>query len=267
MNIKVLIISDNEIYFKPIIDYCNNDKKILLQFDNNLNFDNIVKNKFDIILLDSALCNNWIEFHQKIKNYNIGIIFVAIVSDVSVEEVRAGFKDGLYDIIKKDSFLYEGYKVFQRVLETAKILKSTEKINQYCTHSIKFNLPSDVNLVSDTVLEIINTAKLKGFIKDADTENNLRLAYIEAIVNAIIHGNKSDIEKIVIIEVHIDNIKMIVSIEDSGDGYDVTQIPDPIDIENLLKTSGRGIFLIKSVMDQVLFEKNCSKIVLVKNRS
>jgi serine/threonine-protein kinase RsbW len=83
---------------------------------------------------------------------------------------------------------------------------------------------------------------------------NMLIAITEALNNAILHGNKSDSSKNVIISIQIKNGLALINIIDEGEGFDLEGVPDPRDPENLLKTNGRGIFLIRSLMDDVDFK-------------
>jgi len=80
---------------------------------------------------------------------------------------------------------------------------------------------------------------------------NLLIAVTEAFNNAIVHGNKLNPEKLVEVKI-ITNPKSInIIIRDEGEGFDPDSIADPREPENLLKESGRGVFLIRSLLDEV----------------
>ena len=115
----------------------------------------------------------------------------------------------------------------------------------------------DIEIESDpnnliTVEEFVNY-----FSKDIGlTEEQLSvllLAVTEATTNAIIHANKCDPTKLVKIHVQIEDSKLLIKIKDEGKGFDPTKLPDPTEPENLLKDSGRGVFLMKVYMDEVKY--------------
>lgn len=81
----------------------------------------------------------------------------------------------------------------------------------------------------------------------------LLLAVTEATTNAIIHANKCDPSKMVKIHAQIENSKLVIKIKDEGKGFDPTKLPDPTEPENLLKDSGRGVYLMKVYMDEVKY--------------
>jgi len=91
---------------------------------------------------------------------------------------------------------------------------------------------------------------------------NILIAVTEAVNNAILHGNKEQINKKVTITVTQENNQthIVFTVEDEGEGFDFTKLPDPTAIENLEKPDGRGIFLMKNLSDKVEFFNNGSKV-------
>jgi serine/threonine-protein kinase RsbW len=98
----------------------------------------------------------------------------------------------------------------------------------------------------EKVLEKINSE----FGLSQDRFINLQIATSEALVNAIVHGNKENPGKFVYIDIEFDNSIMIIKIKDEGKGFNLEEIPDPTKNNNLLKEHGRGIFIIKSLVDK-----------------
>ena len=86
---------------------------------------------------------------------------------------------------------------------------------------------------------------------DEDTQYWVWLATQEALNNAIKPGNKMDGTKKVHFAIRVENDEFRIMIKDEGKGFDLAKVPDPTNPENLLKTSGRGIFYLKSFMDRV----------------
>ncbi len=104
-----------------------------------------------------------------------------------------------------------------------------------------------------TVEEFINYfAKDLGL--DDDKLSALLLAVTEATTNAIIHANKSDREKLVQITAEVIDGKLYVIIKDEGPGFQPEAVPDPTDPENLLKDSGRGLYLMRIYMDDLRYK-------------
>lgn len=84
----------------------------------------------------------------------------------------------------------------------------------------------------------------------------LMLTVSEAVTNAIVHGNKLDPKKMVGVEVQKENDLLTFLISDEGDGFNPDNVKDPLLEENLLNTSGRGVFLMKEYADEVEYLSN-----------
>lgn len=98
-----------------------------------------------------------------------------------------------------------------------------------------------------------------------DQFSRIRLSVNEAVTNAIIHGNKEDTSKKVHITAELQEGALKVSVKDEGSGFDPSSLPDPLQNKNLLKESGRGIFLIKQYADQTDFSDNGTKLTMQFN--
>lgn len=88
---------------------------------------------------------------------------------------------------------------------------------------------------------------------DEEKLPGLLLAVTEAVTNAIIHANKCDETKKVTMNVLKDDHKLIITVKDAGKGFDPEKVPDPTAPENLLKDSGRGLYLMKIYMDELKY--------------
>lgn len=98
---------------------------------------------------------------------------------------------------------------------------------------------------------------------DDSIYGNIHLAVVEAVTNAIVHGNQSDENKEVFFETKIEKSTIRFVIKDQGAGFDADVIPDPTLPENREKISGRGVFLIKNLADEVIFEDNGTSLHMV----
>lgn len=93
-----------------------------------------------------------------------------------------------------------------------------------------------------------------------EQKDNLAIAVTEAVGNAIVHGNKQDAKKKVTLEFYLKKNEIKVSVKDEGQGFDPEALSNPLEPENIMKESGRGIFILKSLMDQIKFTENGTKI-------
>lgn len=95
---------------------------------------------------------------------------------------------------------------------------------------------------------------MMGF--DADTAYWIGMSVRESVINAMSHGNKLDVNKKVDIRYEISGESLTVRVNDQGMGFDPKTLADPLDPKNLLKPSGRGIFYMRSFMDEVTMRKH-----------
>jgi serine/threonine-protein kinase RsbW len=109
---------------------------------------------------------------------------------------------------------------------------------------------------------------LVGF--DEDSANWVELSIRESVINAIKHGNSLVAEKPVEIRFTLETEALTVYVRDRGEGFDPTQVPDPLDPENLLNPNGRGIFYMRTFMDEVEYShhpQGGTVVRMIKRRS
>jgi serine/threonine-protein kinase RsbW len=95
-----------------------------------------------------------------------------------------------------------------------------------------------------------------------DNYGKIMVSAMEAVNNAIIHGNKSNSSLKVKIEIVHRNKKLVISVEDEGPGFKPKDIPDPTKPENLENISGRGVFLMSKLADQIEFNERGNKVTM-----
>lgn len=111
--------------------------------------------------------------------------------------------------------------------------------------------------VQNFIEQLVNGIKLEKRIF-----GKMNLAIIEAVNNSILHGNHNNHTKLVSIEAESDEDKIIVSVSDEGEGFDFSTIPDPTIPENLNKKTGRGLYLMNVLSDNLEFQNNGSKVIM-----
>lgn len=128
--------------------------------------------------------------------------------------------------------------------------------------NIEFELPSAISPMHIILEYLMKRVEKLGVIKPE--QSNLFVALDEAFVNAVKHGNKYDAQKLVRITAEVSKHEARFTIEDEGEGFDVKNIPDPLDPENLFKTSGRGVLFIYNIMDEVKYNDRGNRLTMVK---
>lgn len=127
---------------------------------------------------------------------------------------------------------------------------SLEQLTDKGLYSLQ--LPSNSNsiaVVEHFVDDLVATLSIGD-----DVYANLMTCLNEAVTNAIFHGNKQDSEKTVYFNLElINNKRLVFTIADEGSGFDFNNLPDPTSPENLENLSGRGVFIMKQLADQCIF--------------
>jgi len=139
--------------------------------------------------------------------------------------------------------------------------KAIEAIHE----KIEFEVPSLISLMHDILNYLMRRVEKLGVVNPETS--NLFIALDEAFVNAVKHGNKFDSAKLVRITADVSPDEARFTIEDEGDGFNVSEIPDPLDPDNLFKTSGRGVLFIYNIMDEVSYNERGNRLTMVKRSS
>jgi serine/threonine-protein kinase RsbW len=122
---------------------------------------------------------------------------------------------------------------------------------------LRNTVPSHVDIVSPFVDQLMRF--ISRFRRSDESNAEIDLALREALVNAIVHGNQNDPSKRVYVNCRCTTDgEVSITIEDEGNGFRNDAVSDPTLPENKLRTHGRGIYLIRTLMDEVHFEKGGS---------
>ena len=110
--------------------------------------------------------------------------------------------------------------------------------------------PQQITKVEGFLIQLNNRLHLDDVLF-----NKMLVATTEAVNNGIIHGNKRDPHKKVTLTCELNHESLTIRVDDEGSGIDLSMLPDPLAPENLLRENGRGVFLMRSLMDDVEFTK------------
>ena len=130
--------------------------------------------------------------------------------------------------------------------------------------NITRKLPSRFEVVPQFISVVIDRLK-KEFPLTEDEIFQIKLALEESLINAIKHGNKLNPDLTVDVTVTSQENRLTITVQDQGEGFDHTKVPDPTTKEKMMRTSGRGVFLIKKIMDEVIFFDAGRGIRMVKS--
>ena len=117
--------------------------------------------------------------------------------------------------------------------------------------------PQSINIIEKVIDDLKNEYDIHE-----DSYGNILVAVTEAVNNAIVHGNGSDPAKQVRVTYEVEGDRIVFTVVDQGHGFDYYNLPDPTAPENLEKPTGRGVFLMKHLADQVIFSDNGRSVEL-----
>ena len=125
------------------------------------------------------------------------------------------------------------------------------------SHIVRLEFTSAFEMLD--FVQVVSDHLARGVGLDEDALHWVSVAIRESVINAIKHGNRSDTAKHVFVEfetaTHADVPELAIRVRDQGEGFDPETVANPLDPENLLKSSGRGIFLIRNFMDDVRLQR------------
>ena len=118
--------------------------------------------------------------------------------------------------------------------------------------TVRLEIASRLDMLDMVQTVLTHLAALVGF--DDEASHYMTVALRESVVNAIKHGNRNDESRRVTVDFVLDGPSLEVAVRDEGTGFDVAGVPDPVAEENLLKPDGRGIFFMRSFMDEIRYD-------------
>jgi len=125
-----------------------------------------------------------------------------------------------------------------------------------------FEIPSDPKYIERA------SSRLLGALKELELSDetlfDIRLSFEEAVINAMKYGNGFDKNLPVVIAYDFSGGKLEITVRDQGKGFDHNATPDPRSEANILKNGGRGIFLIRNLMDEVKYNDSGNEIKMIK---
>jgi serine/threonine-protein kinase RsbW len=123
-------------------------------------------------------------------------------------------------------------------------------------------IPSETRCIRKVSSRILSSLEPLGL--EEGTLFDIRLCIEEAVRNAIVHGNRSDRRRVVNVAYRIEGQAITIEVEDEGEGFDFGKLADPTKEAHILKNSGRGVYLMRKLMDKVEYTDNGRKVTMVK---
>jgi serine/threonine-protein kinase RsbW len=116
---------------------------------------------------------------------------------------------------------------------------------------------SNLRIIENAIDEVTGAIGIKQ-----DDYGKIMVAALEAVNNAITHGNKANPQKLVDVEIEFDDDEIRITVSDEGEGFKPDRIPDPTLPENIEELSGRGVFLMKKLADSIKFNEKGNSVTM-----
>ena len=128
-------------------------------------------------------------------------------------------------------------------------------------NKLKISIPSEI----DNIVKVENFIEIfmENFNLPSELLGRISLSLIETVNNSVLHGNKRDVNKMVDIVVQKIGNQFKVTVSDEGKGFDYIKVPNPTLLDSMGESVGRGLFLMKSLSDNLIFENNGASVTLV----
>ena len=261
MQRKILIIDDHDdmaTSLEEVLTATGNVVRVVDNRDEAFAVDDI--EQFDVVVTDLDVVPRAVEAAGT-NGHSAPVCLPSPVAANVGEHVKA-FKICASNF-RRDEFDEDELKAIVATVLDYKI-RHVDKVDyvQDLHEHIEFELPSAISLMHIVLEYLMKRVEKLGVIKPE--RSNLFVALDEAFVNAVKHGNKFDVHKLVRITAEVSCKEARFTIEDEGEGFDVNSIPDPLDPENLFKTSGRGVLFIYNIMDEVKYNDRGNRLTMVK---
>ncbi|KIX13830.1 hypothetical protein X474_11060 [Dethiosulfatarculus sandiegensis] len=260
-----MIVDDEPLILELLKEFLESKgHEVITALDGQEGLDQFLKISPDMILTDLKMPNlSGIQLLKAVKETNPKVPVVLISGYGEIETVVEALKEGAENFLAKPLNM----KVLAKVVEQALTLKATSIKGHAAYISVQqttnITVPSHAELIWE-VIHIISQSTVTSGFSDHELDNNLKLALVEGLTNAMEHGNKWDHDKRVDVEVVCAPELLEISITDQGEGFDPKQLPDPTLESNLLSERGRGIFLMNGIMDEVFHVPPGNQLILRK---
>lgn len=219
--------------------------------------------EFDLVISDlTEDAEGGIGIISELKRKRLMVPVVVSSEETQHHGIIKAFKLGAANFLRKPYDHEELRAIVDKTLSYKLRFVSDMRVLPYARERIEFELPSDLSLMNGVLHYLIERVAALGIVQPE--RSNLFIALDEAFVNAVKHGNKQDPHKLVRITADLSAEEARFTIEDEGEGFNLADVPDPLDPANLFKTSGRGVLLIHSIMDEVSYNERGNRLTMIK---
>jgi len=222
------------------------------------------KERVELIITDVKMPEmDGITFLKMVKSNSPEIPIIVITGFATVEMTKEALQSGAFNFITKPFEVEEVISIAKKGIDLKKEIVRNKEVASFTKCAFDMEIPNRPDLLGGVMFCILEQAKLMNFPPRV-ISTEILMTLDEALTNALKHGNRSDPAKKIFVRTEIDNKKIGVLIRDEGEGFDPGKLIDPLSAEGLERNCGRGVFLMRTYMDEVVFNDKGNEVRMVK---
>ncbi|MCX5894796.1 MAG: response regulator [Proteobacteria bacterium] len=264
-DVTVLIVDDDSELLTTVEEMVKELQLTPLTASNGLEaMEKIRSQKVDLIITDLMMPEmDGLELIRKSRLLNPKIPIAVISGHGEAKNVIEALSRGAYNFVCKPFTMQELEAIIKKGLRIREFSLGTHKILEGIVNYTEINIPSSPHLLPAVTLYIVRECQWRG-IEDDDLLSNISVCVDELLCNALIHGNDLDEIKKISVKLAFDPEKCTVSIEDEGKGFNHKKVLQGLAEEQYVPPTKRGLFIVKYLMDELVFNEKGNKVTLVK---
>lgn len=264
---RIMVVDDEDLVRDLLSRYLDKlGYEVLLAEDGSRALGLYQESPVDLVLSDVRMPRlDGLQLLVALKGVNPRLPVVLISGHGEVETVVQALKAGADNFLAKPLRMDILARVMEQSLSVAWTAPHGLSQGMHVHQSTMISAPSRKEMVHEVVQVVAQSAVSTGYCQ-YDLDNNLKLALVEGVTNAMEHGNRWDARLAVAIQVEMTADRLRVSIADQGPGFQVSALPDPTCEEQLICERGRGVFLMRAIMDEVSFSPAGNCVTMTKWR-
>lgn len=218
----------------------------------------------DLIITDLIMPKmGGLELIKQSRQLNAKIPIAVISGHGEAQNVIEALNRGAYNFVSKPFTIKEIEAIINKGLRLREFSLGTHKILEGIRNYTEINIPNNPHYLPPATLYIVRECQWRG-IDDEDQLSNVSVCADELLTNALIHGNELDEDKKISIQLIFDPEKFTLSFEDEGPGFDHHKLMAALSAEHAVPPTKRGLFIVKSLMDELAFNESGNKVTVVK---